>query len=218
VGDVPYGTITSLHESPMRFGMLAAGTDDGRLHVSRDGGYTWTELPFPLKSASPDARWWVAEVLWSHHVKDRLYVALNGHRLDDATPQVFVTETDGRTWTRVQGLPAGAVNALAESADRPELLVVGSDSGCFLSLDRGATWTAAHPDLPPVPVHDLVVQERENELVIGPLGGRGPGGTGVCCARRARGDLEQAVGQAGVGVGGAEGPGRERGAVRAGGG
>ena len=170
VGDVPYGTITSLHESPMRFGMLAAGTDDGRLHVSRDGGYTWTELPFPLKSASPDARWWVAEVLWSHHVKDRLYVALNGHRLDDATPQVFVTETDGRTWTRVQGLPAGAVNALAESADRPELLVVGSDSGCFLSLDRGATWTAAHPDLPPVPVHDLVVQERENELVIGTHG------------------------------------------------
>jgi photosystem II stability/assembly factor-like uncharacterized protein len=169
-GDVPFGTITSLHESPLRFGQIAVGTDDGRLHLSRDGGHSWTELPFPVRPAGPDARWWVSEVLFSAHRKDRLYVALNGHRLDDATPHLYVTDTDGRTWTRLQGLPAGAINALAESADRPEMLAVGTDFGCFLSLDGGTRWSPAHPDLPPVPVHDLVIQERENELVIGTHG------------------------------------------------
>jgi len=169
-GDVPYGTVTSLHESPLRFGQIAVGTDDGRLHLSRDGGHSWTELPFPLRSTGPDARWWVSEVLFSAHRKDRLYVALNGHRLDDATPHLYVTDTDGRTWTRLSGLPAGAINALAESADRPELLAVGTDTGCYLSLDGGVRWSAAHPDLPPVPVHDLAIQERENELVIGTHG------------------------------------------------
>ena len=107
---------------------------------------------------------------------NRLYVALNGYRLDHFESYVFATDNDGRTWTRLgdrsqaHGLPAEPVNAIAESADWAEALFVGTDGGCYASLDRGATWSTLHTDLPRVPVHDLVIQERENELVIGTHG------------------------------------------------
>lgn len=176
-GNVPFGTITSLHESPLRFGQLAVGTDDGLIHVSRDGGYTWMELTSPVPQDAKNQRTlWVSEVLWSSHDDNRLYVALNGYRLDHFDSYVFATDNNGRTWTRLgdrtmaQGLPAEPVNAIAESADWADALFVGTDGGCYASLDRGATWSALHTDLPNAPVHDLVIQERENELVIGTHG------------------------------------------------
>lgn len=176
-GNVPFGTITSLHESPLRFGQLAVGTDDGLIQVSRDGGYNWTQLTSPVpQDPKNDRTFWVSEVLWSAHHPNRLYVGLNAYRLDHFDSYVFVTENDGRTWKRlgdrtiVDGLPAEPVNALMESADWEDCLFVGTDGGCYTSLDRGATWSTLHPDLPRVPVHDLVIQERENELVIGTHG------------------------------------------------
>ena len=176
-GNVPFGTITSLHESPLRFGQLAVGTDDGLIQVSRDGGYSWTQLTSPVPQDSKNERtFWVSEVLWSAHHSNRLYVGLNAYRLDHFDSYVFVTENDGRTWKRLGdrteavGLPAEPVNALIESADWEDCLFVGTDGGCYASLDRGATWSTLHPDLPRVPVHDLVIQERENELVIGTHG------------------------------------------------
>ena len=176
-GNVPFGTITSLHESPLRFGQLAVGTDDGLIQVSRDGGYSWTQLTSPVPQDPKNERtFWVSEVLWSAHHPNRLYVGLNAYRLDHFDSYVFVTENDGRTWKRLGdrteavGLPAEPVNALIESADWEDCLFVGTDGGCYASLDRGATWSTLHPDLPRVPVHDLVIQERENELVIGTHG------------------------------------------------
>ncbi len=176
-GNVPFGTITSLHESPMRFGQLAIGTDDGLVQVSRDGGHNWTELTSPVPQDPKNQRTlWVSEVLWSAHHTNRLYIGLNAYRLDHFESYVFVTENDGRTWKRLgdrmsaNGLPAEPVNALIESADWEELIFVGTDGGCYASLDRGITWSTLHPDLPNVPVHDLVIQERENELIIGTHG------------------------------------------------
>ncbi|MGB0196477.1 MAG: glycosyl hydrolase, partial [Flavobacteriales bacterium] len=176
-GNVPFGTITSLHESPLRFGQLAVGTDDGLIHVSRDGGYSWNALTSPVpQDPKNDRTLWVSEVVWSAHNANRLYVALNGYRLDHFESYVFATENDGRTWTRLgdrsdaNGIPAEPVNAIAESADWAEALFVGTDGGCYASLDRGKTWSTLHTDLPRVPVHDLVIQERENELVIGTHG------------------------------------------------
>ncbi|MDA0913310.1 MAG: glycosyl hydrolase [Bacteroidetes bacterium] len=176
-GNVPFGTITSLHESPMRFGQMAIGTDDGLIQVSRDGGNSWKELTSPLVQApQKDQTLWISEVLWSSHHKDRLYVALNGYRLDHFESYVFKTENDGRTWerlgdrTRGNGLPAEPVNAIAESEDFENLLFVGTDGGCYSSIDGGKNWGVLHSDLPNVPVHDLVIQERENELVIGTHG------------------------------------------------
>ncbi|MAI23775.1 MAG: glycosyl hydrolase [Crocinitomicaceae bacterium] len=176
-GNVPFGTITSLQESSLRFGQLAVGTDDGLIQVSRDGGYSWIELTSPLPQDPKNERTlWVSEVLWSTHHVNRLYIGLNAYRLDHFESYVFVTENDGRTWKRLgnrnsaNGLPAEPVNALIESEDWEDLLFVGTDGGCYASLDRGASWSTLHPDLPHVPVHDLVIQERENELVIGTHG------------------------------------------------
>ena len=176
-GNVPFGTITSLHESPLRFGQMAVGTDDGLIQVSRDGGYSWAPLTSPVPQDPKNERtFWVSEVLWSAHQPNRLYVGLNAYRLDHFDSYVFVTENDGGTWKRLgdrteaAGLPAEPVNALIESADWEDCLFVGTDGGCYASLDRGATWSTLHPDLPRVPVHDLVIQERENELVIGTHG------------------------------------------------
>ena len=177
-GNVPFGTITSLHESPMRFGQLAVGTDDGLIQITRDGGYTWQELTSPVpQNPKANQTLWVSEVLWSAHRRDRLYVALNGYRLDHFESYVFMTDNDGRTWTRLgdratspSGLPTEPVNAIAESADWEAMLFVGTDGGCYSSLDGGQSWGELHPDLPRAPVHDLVIQERENELIIGTHG------------------------------------------------
>jgi photosystem II stability/assembly factor-like uncharacterized protein len=176
-GNVPFGTITTLHESPLRFGQLAVGTDDGLIQVSRDGGYSWTELSSPVpQNSKRNQTLWVSEVLWSEHDQQRLYVALNGYRLDHFDSYVFATENDGRTWERLgassqsNGIPAEPVNALVESATHADLLFAGTDGGAYASLDAGETWGALHPELPRVPVHDLVIQERENELVIGTHG------------------------------------------------
>ncbi len=176
-GNVPFGTITSLHESPLRFGQLAIGTDDGLIQISRDGGYTWTDLSSPVpQSPKKNQTLWVSEVLWSHHATQRLYVTLNGYRLDHFESYVFVTENDGRSWNRIGtsnaagGIPSEPVNAIIESESHPDLLFVGTDGGGYASLDAGKTWGTLHPQMPKVPVHDLVIQERENELVIGTHG------------------------------------------------
>ena len=176
-GNVPFGTITCIHESPLRFGQLAVGTDDGLIQVSRDGGYTWSALAspvpqYPLKNQTL----WISEVLWSAHHPQRLFVTLNGYRLDHFQSYVFMTENDGRTWVRLGGsdsdgpLPDEPVNALVESAKHSNFLVTGTDGGAYASMDLGKSWGLLHPDLPHVPVHDLVIQEREQELIIGTHG------------------------------------------------
>jgi len=176
-GNVPFGTLTALHESPLRFGRLAVGSDDGLVHLSPDGGYTWEARTPPAPQAAPRRTLWVTEVLWSHHSADRLYVTFNGYRHDHFAPYLYASDDNGQTWSRLgddgtvrSGLPMEPINALAESEDVEGLLFCGTDGGLYASLDGGFTWALAHPDLPRVPVHDLVIQERENELVIGTHG------------------------------------------------
>ena len=176
-GNVPYGSLTSIHESPLRFGRLAVGSDDGLVHLSPDGGYTWENRTPPAPSAYPDRALWVTEVLWSHHAPDRIFATLNGYRHDHFAPYLYVSEDNGRNWTRRGdngaargGLPMEPINALVESQDIEGLLFCGTDGGLYASLNNGMTWSMAHPDLPRAPVHDLVIQERENELVVGTHG------------------------------------------------
>ncbi len=160
-GDVPYGTLTSLHESPRVRGRLAVGSDDGRLHVSLDDGATWVERALPVDSL------WVSEVLWSGLADDRMYVALNAYRWDDFTAHLYRSEDAGASWERLEGLPFEPVNAVCEAGEH---VFVGTDGGVYASWDSGRTWSAAQPELPRAPVHDLAFQERERELVIGTHG------------------------------------------------
>lgn len=174
-GNVPFGTLTTMSEHPKHFGRLAVGSDDGLVHVSKDGGHTWRKLSLPVKTklgkGASSMHLWVSEVAWSHHDAELLVVALNGYRHDCLTPMVYATRDEGQTWEHWgQHLPHEPVNALVESADREGWWIVGTDGGAYLSTDDGLSFSMLHKDLPRVPVHDLVIQERENELVIGTHG------------------------------------------------
>ncbi len=164
-GDVPYGTLTTIHESPKRFGLLYVGSDDGRVHTSSDGGYSWTDI-----SAGLPVGKWVSRVQASAHQLDRVYVSLNGYRDDDTQAYLFVSNDRGQHWQSIgTGLPAEPVNDVLEDTKRPELLYVGTDGGAYLSVDSGATWIV-FGDLPRVAVHDLCLQEREQDLLVGTHG------------------------------------------------
>ena len=165
-GDVPFGTLTSLSESPHRFGLIWAGTDDGQVHVTPDGGRTWNDV-----SGGLPADRWVSRVEASSHEEQRAYLSLNGYRDDDITAYVYVTEDLGQSWTALAtGLPAEAVNVVREDPVNADVLYVGTDRGAYVSLDRGQSWQGLPNGLPNVPVHDLVVHPRERELVAGTHG------------------------------------------------
>ena len=179
-GDVPFGTLTTISESPLRFGLLYAGTDDGLVHVSRDGGVTWTRI-----SGSLPQDLWVSRVRASSHEEGRVYVTLNGYRWDDFTPYLYRSDDYGATWTRLgERLPLEPVNVLLEDPANADLLYAGTDGGLYVSLDGDETFMTMQGGgltradsagtsegvLPNVPVHDLKVQAREKDLVVGTHG------------------------------------------------
>lgn len=165
-GDVPFGTLTSIHESPMKFGLIYAGSDDGLVHVSKDGGNTWKNI-----SAGLPTDLWVSRVQASNKVQGRVFLALNGYRNDFFESFLWVSENYGDTWRQIgAGIPQEPVNVLKEDPLNPNLLYVGTDHGLYLSLNLGERFMAFGHGLPAVPVHDLVVHPRENELLVGTHG------------------------------------------------
>ena len=169
-GDVTYGTLTTIDESPLRFGLLYAGSDDGLIHVSKDGGNTWTRITNGLP-----ANLWVSRVAASAHREGTVYASLNGYRSDHFNAYVFASTDYGQTWKQLGNgptspLPAEPVNVVREDPKNPNLLYVGTDHGLYISLDKGLTFMPFGKDLPAVAVHDVVVHPRENELLIGTHG------------------------------------------------
>jgi len=165
-GNVPYGTLTSIHESPLKFGLLYAGSDDGLIHVTRDGGETWTKISDNLPQ-----NLWVSRVQASAHVRSRVYASLNGYRWDDFGSYLYTSEDYGQTWQKIgNDLPAEPINVVIEDPSNPNLLYVGTDHNLYVSLDRGKTFQTIDPAFPDVPVHDLAVQASAKELVIGTHG------------------------------------------------
>ncbi|MCP4046202.1 MAG: glycosyl hydrolase [Gammaproteobacteria bacterium] len=165
-GDVPYGTMTSLSESPLQFGLIWAGTDDGQVWVTDSSGTRWKDVAGKL----PKDRW-VSRVEASNHARNRAYVTLNGYRDDDIRAYVYRTDDLGKRFKDIsRGLPAEAINVIREDPLVEDILYVGTDSGVYVSTDRGDSWSALQGGLPNVPVHDLVVHPRERELVAGTHG------------------------------------------------
>ena len=165
-GNVPFGTLTTIHESPMRFGLLYTGSDDGLVYCSRDGGYSWTNIGNGLPE-----NYWVSRVQASAHAEGTVFVSLNGYRWDDFTSMVYRSDDYGQTWQRIGlNLPHEPVNVIKEDPTRKGLVYVGTDHGLYVSLDNGTTFMGMNNGLPAVAVHDLVVHPREKHLIVGTHG------------------------------------------------
>jgi photosystem II stability/assembly factor-like uncharacterized protein len=165
-GNVPYGTLSSICESPLKFGLLYAGSDDGLIHVTRDGGETWTKISDNLPQ-----NLWVSRVTASAQERGRVYASLNGYRWDDFTSYLYVSQDYGQKWMRIGlDLPAEPINVIKEDPANPNILYVGTDHNVYVSLDAGQSFHTLHADFPDVPVHDLAIQAKAQELVIGTHG------------------------------------------------
>lgn len=184
-GNVPYGTTTTISESPKRLGLVYVGTDDGNIHLTKDGGYTWEQLnqkipaaPAKGKKSQPadtklqTSNLWVSRVLASKHKEARVYVTLNGYRFDHFAPYVYVSDDYGRTWKKLgNDLPNEPVNVIAEDPKDENIIYVGTDGGVYVSFDGGNNFMWWNAGLPrSVPVHDIAIQQRENEIVLGTHG------------------------------------------------
>jgi hypothetical protein len=164
-----YGNITALAESFTDENFLIAGTDDGLIQITVDGGKTWQKTDkFP---GVPD-RILVQNVYTSKHNPSVLYIVLNNHRNGDFKPYLLKSSDKGKTWTAIQGnLPQrGSAYCLAEDTQTPGLLFAGTEFGCFFTKDDGKNWVQLSSGLPTIAVRDIAIQERENDLVIATFG------------------------------------------------
>ena len=164
-----YGNIVALAESPKREGLLAAGTDDGLIRISEDGGGAWRSIDkFP---GVPDASY-VSRVVFSQHDAATIYATFDNHKKGDFKPYVLVSADTGKSWKSIAGdLPErGTVYALACDPKDPDLLFAGTEFGAFATRDRGAHWLRLSGGLPTIQVRDLAIQGRENDLVLATFG------------------------------------------------
>jgi hypothetical protein len=146
-------------------GMLAGGTEGGRVWLTTDDGRRWRRIDAGLPHQ------WTTCVTLSRWNAGTIYASFTGYRRDDERPYVFVSTDTGRSWRSIAGiLPTESVFAIKEDPADPDVLYLGTDLGVYVSRDRGARWESLSATLPSTPVLDLTVQARERELVIGTYG------------------------------------------------
>jgi len=164
-----YGSIVAFSESPLNKDLLAAGTDDGLIHISEDGGQTWKKIPGI--SGAPNQSY-VNSVYLSRHDENVMYVAFNHHKYGDLKPYVFKSMNKGSSWTAIQSnLPErGSMYAIEEDHKDNNLIFAGTEFGVFFSPDQGQHWKQLKNGLPTIAVRDIAIQERENDLVLGTFG------------------------------------------------
>ncbi len=166
-GDVPFGTATTISESPLRFGLIYVGTDDGNIQVTKDGGYTWELVTRKLPKGL-----YVSRVTASAFKESRVYASLNGYRNDNFLPYLYVSEDYGATWKAIgKDLPNEPINVVKEDIANENIIYVGTDGGLYVSIDGGNSFMMWNKGLPySVPVHDIAIHPRENELILGTHG------------------------------------------------
>ena len=169
-GVVHWGTITTIAESPLRAGLLWVGTDDGNLQMSRDTGLTWTNVTARVPGLPKGT--YVARVEASRRAEGSAYVAFDGHRANDFKPYLFATDDYGQTWKAItSGLPVGGtLSVVREHPKKTDVLFVGTERALFVSWNRGGDWTRLKANLPTMPVDDIQIHPRENDLVLGTHG------------------------------------------------
>jgi photosystem II stability/assembly factor-like uncharacterized protein len=164
-----YGNIVALSESPKTEGRIYAGTDDGLIQVTGDGGQSWTK--YEKFAGVPDTTY-VSRLAASQHDADTVYAAFDNHKNEDFKPYLLRSTDAGKTWTSIAGnLPEnGSVLAFAEDTLNPNLLFAGTEFGAFFTIDGGQHWVQLKGGLPTIAVRDMVMQAREGDLVIATFG------------------------------------------------
>jgi len=165
-GNVAYGTLTTISESPFEFGLLYVGSDDGLIHVSKNQGATWDNI-----SANLPSNLWVTRVVASMHKKERVYATLNGYRFDDFSTYVYISDDYGQSWKSIStNIPASPVNVIVEDPVKQNILYLGTDNGAYVSFNNGDQWESFSKNLPAVAVHDIKTQKESNDLLLGTHG------------------------------------------------
>jgi len=161
-----HDTIVALSESPKDRNTIWAGTDDGNVQVTRDGGKTWTNVVDNITGVPRGL--WVSRVEASNHDAARAYAAIDGHRSDDFHPYLFTTDDAGKTWHSIASdLPSNhPIKGFREDPVNANLLFAGTEFGLFMSLDRGGHWQQLKEGLPTVAVDDIEIHPREHDLIV----------------------------------------------------
>ncbi|MEE9438261.1 MAG: glycosyl hydrolase [Saprospiraceae bacterium] len=165
----PYGTIVAFSESPLDQHLLVAGTDDGLIQVSSDGGTNWKKTE---RISGVPANTYVNSVYCSQHDKNVIYAAFNHHKFGDFKPYIFKSTNLGKSWSSISNnLPKrGSVYAIEEDHVDPNLIFCGTEFGVFYSNNGGMKWTQLKSGVPTIAVRDLAIQKRENDLILGTFG------------------------------------------------
>lgn len=160
-GDVAYGTLTAIHESPLRFGLIYVGSDDGLVHLTKDGGNTWDKIQGLPKDL------WITRIQASKYDEATVYISMNGYRWDNFESHIYQSTDYGKTWKRLGlDLPKEPVNVIKEDPKNEDIIYVGTDHGLYVSFNQGTNFMLMNKDMPAVSVHDVVVHPKANDLVV----------------------------------------------------
>jgi photosystem II stability/assembly factor-like uncharacterized protein len=165
-GNVSYGTLTTISESPFQFGLIYTGSDDGLIYLTKDAGGSWqnisTNLPKDL---------WVSRVVASKHKKERVYATLNGYRWDDFSVYAYMSDDYGKTWKNISSnIPTSPVNVIKEDPENENILYLGTDNGAYVSFNQGQSWEVFSKGFPAVAIHDMAIQPEAKHLLLGTHG------------------------------------------------
>jgi photosystem II stability/assembly factor-like uncharacterized protein len=160
IGDIQYQTIFAISESPLKFGLIYVGTDDGRVHVTHDSGGKWTEITKGLPYGK-----WVSRIAASAFAEGTVFMSQNGKRDDDFAAYLWKSTDYGKTWRDISGnIPCGPVNVIREDPKNKDILYVGTDLGVYVSVNGGVQWHVLANNIPTTFVHDLVIHPRDGIL------------------------------------------------------
>jgi photosystem II stability/assembly factor-like uncharacterized protein len=158
-------TIISLAESPKHAGVAYAGTDNGHLQVSRDGGRSWTDVADKIPGLPKGI--WVSEVVPSHFDEATVYATFDGHRQNDFETYIYVSHDFGSTWQTASGnLKGEVIKTMTEDLKNPDVLYAGAETGLFVSIDRAKSWARLRANLPTVRIDEIALHPRDNAMIL----------------------------------------------------
>lgn len=166
-----YSTITSLSESPKKEGLLYAGTDDGIIQVTEDGGANWRKVDFSKIKGLPKTAF-VNDIKADMYDENVVYAVFDNHKYGDYQPYVYMSSNKGKSWKSIaNNLPDRTLLwRLVQDHENKDLMFLGTEFGVYCTVDAGQTWSKLGGGMPNIPVRDLAIQKRENDLVAGTFG------------------------------------------------